>query len=114
MATSRPSRVSRARYTSPMPPAPRGATISYGPSRVPGVRLMERSRLGPRRRCGELFCVIQEQRPVEHHFDARQGRHVLEPSHQKLLFARHDAGKDLRRLDPEETVRGALPETAGG
>ena len=28
IATSRPSRVSRARYTSPMPPAPSGATIS--------------------------------------------------------------------------------------
>jgi hypothetical protein len=27
-ATSRPSVVSRARYTSPMPPAPSGATIS--------------------------------------------------------------------------------------
>ncbi len=27
-ATSRPSRVSFARYTSPMPPAPSGATIS--------------------------------------------------------------------------------------
>ena len=27
-AISRPSRVSRARYTSPIPPAPRGATIS--------------------------------------------------------------------------------------
>src|SRR5947209_16571332 len=35
MATVRSSRVSRARYTSPMPPAPRGATISYGPSLPP-------------------------------------------------------------------------------
>src|SRR5258705_10087846 len=35
-ATSRPRRVSRARYTSPMPPAPRSARISYGPRRVPG------------------------------------------------------------------------------
>src|ERR1700751_5699858 len=34
MATVRSSRVSRASYTSPMPPAPSGATISYGPSRV--------------------------------------------------------------------------------
>src|SRR5215469_2405910 len=34
MATVRSSRVSRARYTSPIPPAPNGATISYGPSRV--------------------------------------------------------------------------------
>jgi hypothetical protein len=37
MATSRPSLVSRARYTSPMPPAPSGARISYGPSLVPAV-----------------------------------------------------------------------------
>src|SRR5262245_45022702 len=38
IATSRPSRVSRARYTVPIPPAPMGATISYGPSLVPGLR----------------------------------------------------------------------------
>src|SRR5713101_2876751 len=34
-ATSRSRRVSRARYTSPMPPAPSGRWISYGPSLVP-------------------------------------------------------------------------------
>src|SRR5688572_30026305 len=58
MATSRPSWVSVARYTSPMPPAPSGATISYGPILVPDVRLMwpphAKSR-GPHpatRRCG--------------------------------------------------------------
>src|SRR5687767_8033923 len=38
MATSRPTRKSCARYTSPIPPAPRGATISYAPSRVPAAR----------------------------------------------------------------------------
>src|SRR5438874_1343010 len=38
MATMRSSRVSRARYTSPMPPAPIGEMISYGPSRVEGWR----------------------------------------------------------------------------
>lgn len=37
MATSRPSRVSLARYTSPIPPAPSGATISYGPNLLPVV-----------------------------------------------------------------------------
>src|SRR5678815_228787 len=36
IATSRPSFVSRARYTSPMPPAPSGAPSSYWPNRVPG------------------------------------------------------------------------------
>ena len=38
MATSRSSRVSRARYTSPIPPAPRAERISNGPSRVPEAR----------------------------------------------------------------------------
>src|SRR5262245_32936458 len=37
IATSRWSFVSRARYTSPMPPAPIWSVISYGPSRVPGA-----------------------------------------------------------------------------
>ena len=38
IATSRLSLVSRARNTSPMPPAPMGATISYEPRRSPGDR----------------------------------------------------------------------------
>ena len=37
IATPRSSRVSRARYTSPIPPAPSGERISYGPRRVPGA-----------------------------------------------------------------------------
>src|SRR6185295_3190159 len=51
MATVRSRRVSRARYTSPMPPWPIAAVISYGPSRVedlratgPGLRSAVRSR----------------------------------------------------------------------
>src|SRR5258706_7308599 len=40
IATVRSRRVSRARYTSPMPPAPTGATTSYGPSLVPDVSPM--------------------------------------------------------------------------
>src|SRR5688500_197302 len=35
IATSRPRRASRARYTSPMPPAPSGPRISYAARRVP-------------------------------------------------------------------------------
>src|SRR5579864_3358646 len=35
MAASRSSRVSRARYTSPIPPAPTGARITYGPNLSP-------------------------------------------------------------------------------
>src|ERR1700693_3466777 len=38
IATSRRSLGSFARYTSPIPPAPMGARISYGPSREPAVR----------------------------------------------------------------------------
>src|SRR5438094_4453410 len=50
IATARSSRVSRARYTSPIPPAPIGATISYGPRRVPEVIVTERDDYnGPRR-----------------------------------------------------------------
>src|SRR5580658_3613178 len=37
--------LSRARYTSPMPPAPRGARISYGPSLSPEDRGIERDQL---------------------------------------------------------------------
>src|SRR4029450_10856017 len=53
MATSRSSRGSRARYTSPIPPLRRGPTTSYGPSRVPACtdtalvrRLLSRQRIG--------------------------------------------------------------------
>ena len=41
MATSRFSRESRARYTSPMPPAPMAAEISYGPNFVPGFSAID-------------------------------------------------------------------------
>src|SRR5688572_27965608 len=40
MATSRLSLVSRARYTSPMPPAPSSDTTSYEPTCWPGERGM--------------------------------------------------------------------------
>jgi hypothetical protein len=46
IATSRSSRESWARYTSPMPPAPMGARILYGPSSVPaesGISLIQLS-----------------------------------------------------------------------
>src|SRR5579864_1457405 len=39
MATMRSRRASRARYTSPIPPAPNAPTISYGPSLVPGASI---------------------------------------------------------------------------
>ena len=40
IATVRSSRVSRALYTSPIPPAPMSARISYGPSLAPAAKAM--------------------------------------------------------------------------
>src|SRR5882762_210781 len=50
-ATSRPSFVSRARYTSPIPPAPRAERISYAPTRVPAFRSMLSGMCGSRVSC---------------------------------------------------------------
>src|ERR1700730_431755 len=54
MATMRSNRVSRARYTSPMPPAPSGDWISYGPSFVPAIRAIRARHYIPKeeRCCG--------------------------------------------------------------
>src|ERR1700733_7592456 len=54
IATSRLSRASRARYTSPMPPAPTADTISYGPSFVPGARAIRARNYRP---CSTLHWV---------------------------------------------------------
>src|SRR3954452_2942638 len=48
MATTRSRRVSMARYTSPMPPEPSGAMISYGPRRAPADRGMKDDDLSDR------------------------------------------------------------------
>src|SRR5712691_10453389 len=50
IATSRPSRGSRARYTSPIPPAPSGARTSYGPSFVPEARAIPARHYIPNKR----------------------------------------------------------------
>ena len=50
MATLRFSRVSRARYTSPMPTASAGGTISYGPSFVPEATVIGARNYNPVRR----------------------------------------------------------------
>src|SRR6267154_465277 len=69
MATVRSSRASRARYTSPIPPAPSGAMISYGPSFVPAAsvigggdyNLAESSHGIPHRRHHtRLACIIHK------------------------------------------------------
>src|SRR5882762_2468927 len=47
IATPRSKRASRARYTSPIPPAPSSSTISYGPSLVPEVRAIAHAIIFP-------------------------------------------------------------------
>lgn len=54
-ATSRPSLVSRARDTSPIPPAPSGAKISYGPNLVPGASGMSGGDYNLVRPCATAF-----------------------------------------------------------
>src|SRR5215813_14709792 len=56
-ATMRSSRLSRALYTSPMPPAPRDARTSYGPRRVPGAKGIELQEIVP---CGERGIQVRE------------------------------------------------------
>ena len=48
MATSRPSLVSFAFHTSPIPPTPIWAVTSYGPRRVPGVSAKSLNYMGQR------------------------------------------------------------------
>src|SRR5258708_19184619 len=54
MATSRLRRGSRARYTSPIPPAPMGLRISYGPSFVPTESCMKEIQLSLSDQEGDL------------------------------------------------------------
>src|SRR5713226_4431136 len=57
MATSRFKRGSLARYTSPMPPAPMGPRISYGPSLSPtdsGIGAMQLSLADQRADCARM------------------------------------------------------------
>src|SRR4051812_6411220 len=74
-ATSRRSFVSRARYTSPIPPAPSRPTTSYAPSRPPGVIDTERrdysaaSFRAPRERW-RLSSRSEDLAPVRHQSDS--------------------------------------------
>src|SRR5712692_4821871 len=62
IATVRSSRVSRAFHTSPMPPAPRGETISYGPSRVPAPITNQQPRITNR----PASLLLHLRRPVQY------------------------------------------------
>src|SRR5262245_55775083 len=57
---SRFSRVSRARYTSPIPPAPMAETTSYGPSRAPGPSGITQSAKWPNYRVFDLGAGWQD------------------------------------------------------
>src|SRR5499425_2094808 len=58
IATSRFNRGSRARYTSPIPPAPIADTISYGPRRVSLlIAILETLSVG-----GDYKCEVSSQR----------------------------------------------------
>src|SRR5260370_17418947 len=97
-ATSRFSLVSRARYTSPMAPAPMGARISYGPRRVPAARGIQRLRLG-------FFFLLRRQ--FRQHAQVFQGSHIAghgivrhdlpqQPPHD---FAAARLGKTVRKTN---------------
>ena len=85
-ATSRPRRVSRARKTSPMPPAPRGARTSYAPRRVPAERVMG---VAPPILCGKLAAPVTKPRmPAaylgDHRLQVREARRVPRPRSGRL------------------------------
>src|SRR5687768_5983134 len=71
MATSRFNRVSRARNTSPMPPAPMGTRISYGPMREPEDRLKpglcRTTRISPWRKCSDELDGLDA---IDEHYSA--------------------------------------------
>src|SRR5687767_2539442 len=63
-ATSRFSLASRARYTSPMPPAPSSDRISKLPNRVPGDSAMKRG--DSTRRCSERYTPLAMRTTIAH------------------------------------------------
>src|SRR5262245_10729965 len=95
IATSRPSRVSRARYTSPIPPAPRGPRTSHGPRRVPRARDMAT----PARREFRAAIVRQpgaQSKPVLRGLDRRYQTHARRGV-VNLLGPSLNAGLSIRR-----------------
>src|SRR5881396_609285 len=82
MATLRSSRVSRARYTSPIPPAPMGATISYGPSRLPEARFTgagQEYNVSASVPAGTTLKRLQIVEKAGDHVELRCRRHFLRP-----------------------------------
>src|SRR5262245_24937315 len=110
IATVRSRRVSRARYTSPMPPAPSGASTSYGPSFAPlgkgmegvrAVRIAEEARAAPgpnslrARRLRQR--PLQLLRPVED--DPQVAALHLAPQHEEAAL-----GRDVVVCDRDDTA----------
>src|SRR5882724_6527238 len=86
IATVRPRRVSRARYTSPIPPAPSGETVSYGPSLIPGTIAIETAGIIARR-CRNLVCCSL---PINNQGESFKAVDAL------VLVLRNQAGLDDR------------------
>ena len=94
-ATSRPSRVSRARYTSPIPPAPTRSRISYGPNRTSADRDMAELRgfrqndAPPPGRFNEPFgSAGARRRPGERAAHARCFRKISRTASKRVGFGR--------------------------
>ena len=83
IATSRPRRGSRARYTAPMPPAPRSSATSYGPRRVPVETVMDLSPPSSASRCHS---------PCRHVLPAGEGAELDLPA------ARRSGSRTARRF----------------
>ena len=85
MATSRPSFVSRARNTSPMPPSPICASTSYAPRRVPEIEGQARGLYGRATRRGREYTsspihpAASASRPLLCYLSAARHRNRLWP-----------------------------------
>src|SRR5262244_242898 len=85
IATSRLSLVSRARYTSPIPPFPRRAVISSEPSRVPTTT--------------DIGLSMETQNCLPGHYAEKQQRKQTYVTSNKCLssvHSRRDSAQDLR------------------
>ncbi len=97
-ATSRPNRVSRARYTSPMPPAPSGATISYGPTLVPEVRAIRTAYYSREHAALTLTCnglQLFMIRCARHGCQRIVGRELPDCRHNRLISAHFQGVRSL-------------------
>src|SRR5438093_10713703 len=110
IATVRPRRVSRARYTSPIPPAPSGETISYGPSLAPRVRATGVKLYLPKQDAQKRQVVSAPQALREHSLARALVRLVQQRHHRekrpRFRSLRQHARRELRcRRDSADLLR---------